>query len=72
MAASNPAEVDVLILESTYGNRLHSSRAAEEERLVAQIGTVLSRGGHCLIPAFALGRAQEVLLILWKRAPRAA
>ncbi len=57
-------KVDVLILESTYGNRLHSSRAAEEERLIEQIGAVLSRGGHCLIPAFALGRAQEVLLIL--------
>ena len=56
--------VDVLILESTYGNRLHSQRAAEEERLIAQVKEVIGRGGHCLIPAFALGRAQEVLLIL--------
>ncbi|HEX5417814.1 MAG TPA: MBL fold metallo-hydrolase, partial [Chloroflexota bacterium] len=58
------AKVDALVLESTYGNRLHSQRAAEEARLVAQVREVLARGGHCLIPAFALGRAQEVLLIL--------
>lgn len=56
--------VAALVLESTYGNRLHSQRAAEEARLIAQINTVLERGGHCLIPAFALGRAQEVLLVL--------
>jgi Cft2 family RNA processing exonuclease len=56
--------VDVLILESTYGNRLHSQRAAEEERLITQIAAVIGRGGHVLIPAFALSRAQEVLLIL--------
>ena len=56
--------VAALVLESTYGNRLHSQRAAEEARLIAQVNAVLERGGHCLIPAFALGRAQEVLLIL--------
>jgi Cft2 family RNA processing exonuclease len=56
--------VDVLVLESTYGNRLHSQRAAEETRLIGQIQEIIARGGHCLIPAFALGRAQEILLIL--------
>ncbi len=63
-AAPPRRRVDALILESTYGNRLHSVRAAEEERLVDQVAAVLARGGHCLIPTFALGRAQEVLLIL--------
>ncbi len=63
-AAPPRRQVDALILESTYGNRLHSVRAAEEERLIAQVRAVIARGGHCLIPAFALGRAQEVLLIL--------
>ena len=53
-----------LVLESTYGDKLHSRRADEEARLVAQVAAVLQRGGHCLIPAFALGRAQEVLLVL--------
>ncbi len=63
-AAPSRRRVDALILESTYGNRLHSVRAAEEARLVDQVTAVLARGGHCLIPTFALGRAQEVLLIL--------
>ncbi|MGH2459032.1 MAG: MBL fold metallo-hydrolase, partial [Chloroflexota bacterium] len=56
--------VDVMVLESTYGNRLHRQRAGEEARLIAQVRDILAGGGHCLIPAFALGRAQEVLLTL--------
>lgn len=53
-----------LVLESTYGDKLHSRRADEEARLIGKVAEVLARGGHCLIPAFALGRAQEVLLVL--------
>lgn len=59
-----PIRPDVLILESTYGGRLHANRAAEERRLVDTIAAVLAGGGKVLIPAFALGRAQEVLLTL--------
>lgn len=55
---------DVVICESTYGARLHASRKAEEERLAETVLEVLRDGGKVLIPAFALGRAQEVLLIL--------
>ncbi len=55
---------DVLILESTYGGRLHANRAVEEERLIATISRVLEEDGKVLIPAFALGRAQELLLTL--------
>lgn len=55
---------DVLILESTYGGRLHANRAAEERRLVNTIAQVTGQGGKVLIPAFALGRAQELILIL--------
>ncbi len=55
---------DVLILESTYGGRLHANRHAEERRLVETIGEVTAQGGKVLIPAFALGRAQEILLTL--------
>ncbi|TDT51040.1 MBL fold metallo-hydrolase [Fonticella tunisiensis] len=57
---------DVLIMESTYGDKLHSNRQVEEERLVQTVKEVISRGGRILIPAFALGRAQEVILILKK------
>jgi len=59
-----PFRPDVLILESTYGARLHANRAVEERRLVTTIAEVTGAGGKVLIPAFALGRAQEVLLTL--------
>lgn len=55
---------DLLVIESTYGNRLHADRHAEERRLAGAVAEVIERGGHVLIPAFALGRAQEVMLIL--------
>lgn len=55
---------DLIVLESTYGGRLHANRAAEERRLVDTVKEVLTAGGKVLIPAFALGRAQEVLLTL--------
>ncbi|MCC6191885.1 MAG: MBL fold metallo-hydrolase, partial [Anaerolineales bacterium] len=59
-----PFRPDILILESTYGGRLHANRAVEERRLAAAVGEVTAAGGKVLIPAFALGRAQEVLLTL--------
>ena len=55
---------DVMLLESTYGDRLHASRALEEERLVRVCAECMENGFKVLIPAFALGRSQEVLLIL--------
>ncbi|NTW97247.1 MAG: MBL fold metallo-hydrolase, partial [Oscillochloris sp.] len=55
---------DLLILESTYGGREHAPRRMEEQRLAAEVAAAIQRGGHVLIPAFALGRAQEVILIL--------
>jgi Cft2 family RNA processing exonuclease len=57
-------EPDVLIVESTYGGRLHANRAVQERKLVEAVAQTLEGGGKVLIPAFALGRAQEVLLIL--------
>ena len=60
---------DLVISEATYGQRLHEDRNAAEERLLGQVREVVERGGRVLIPAFAVGRAQEVLLIL-KRALR--
>lgn len=55
---------DVVVMESTYGNRLHTDRHLEEKRLAETVAEVVAGGGFALIPAFALGRAQEVLLIL--------
>ena len=55
---------DLLVLESTYGARLHPNRQAEELRLAQAVSDGLARGGHVLIPCFGLGRGQEVLLLL--------
>ena len=55
---------DLLVLESTYGARLHPNRQAEELRLCQAVAEGIARGGHVLIPSFGLGRGQEILLIL--------
>ena len=57
-------KADALVLESTYGGKLHAMRTSEERRMIETIKAVTDRGGKVLIPAFALGRAQEVLQIL--------
>ena len=58
------ASPDILVLETTYGGRLHANRAVQERRMIEMVSEVTGNGGKVLIPAFALGRAQEVLLIL--------
>jgi len=58
-----PNKADYLILESTYGNRLHHTTDPWEE--IEKIAReVISRGGRLLIPAFAVGRCQDVLYAL--------
>ena len=52
---------DVLFLESTYGDRLHGDRAHRMERLAEVLDHCLSDGGKVFIPAFSLGRTQEIL-----------
>ena len=59
-----PYQPDVMVMESTYGNKQHEDRAEEERRLVLDIAKVIDAGGKVLIPVFAIGRAQEVILIL--------
>jgi len=54
---------DLLVLESTYGARMHPNRQAEERRLAQAVAEGIQHG-HVLVPAFALGRAQEIILIL--------
>jgi Cft2 family RNA processing exonuclease len=55
---------DLLVLEATYGSRLHPNRQAEEQRLAQAVAEGLAHGGHTLIPCFGLGRGQEILLLL--------
>ncbi len=57
-------DVDVLICESTYGGREHKSRKSEQRRLISRVKKTLQQGGSVLMPAFAIGRAQEILMLL--------
>lgn len=64
-----PAEIPkvsphVLVMESTYGTQKHEARDVREALFTSTVESVVQRGGRCLIPVFALGRAQELLLIL--------
>jgi metallo-beta-lactamase family protein len=54
-------DADYLILESTYGDRLHQPRSATREALAEIIRSTVSEGGNVIIPSFAIGRTQEVL-----------
>jgi metallo-beta-lactamase family protein len=56
-----PARADYLYLESTYGNKLHENVAQRSERLNAIIQHSLKDGGAIIIPAFSVGRTQELL-----------
>ena len=61
-----PRDVEVLIIESTYGNRLHSSYADVEEELAQTIRDVAAGGGKVIIPSFAVGRTQHLVYVLHK------
>jgi metallo-beta-lactamase family protein len=56
-------EADYIVLESTYGDREHPDFDVKE-RLAEIINATASRGGHVLIPAFAVGRSQQLLYLI--------
>jgi metallo-beta-lactamase family protein len=56
--------IDTLIIEATYADRSHESVADAEARLGEAVRRVAARGGKVLVPAFALGRAQELIYSL--------
>ncbi|THH02931.1 hypothetical protein EW145_g6682 [Phellinidium pouzarii] len=71
-AEVSPVRPDVLIVESTYGVQGHEGRDEKELRFTSLVHKIIRRGGHVLVPTFALGRAQELLLILeeyWEKHP---
>src|SRR4051812_22689545 len=61
----DPTEADAMLLECTYGDRTHPEEPAAEQ-LQKAILDAIQRGGPLLIPAFAIGRTQEILF-LWRR-----
>lgn len=60
-APKPPYQADILVLESTYGDRLHQDRRNRRQRLKAVIDQALRDNGSVLIPAFSIGRTQELL-----------
>ena len=60
---------DLLVIESTYCHSRHRDRAGQIQDFVGAIAEVVGRGGRVLIPAFGLGRAQEVALMMREQLP---
>jgi len=60
-APKPPERADILVMESTYGDRCHEDRATRAERLRAAVEHALRDGGTVLVPAFSIGRTQELL-----------
>ena len=60
----NFIEIDYLITEATYGNRNHPSREEQEKLFKETVVNTIDKNGIALISAFAVGRSQEILLIL--------
>lgn len=66
---NNPDSVEegeYVIMESTYGNRLHKSLKESVEELADAIDNTFKKGGNVLIPAFAVGRTQDIIYMLKK------
>ncbi|MCI4328885.1 MAG: MBL fold metallo-hydrolase, partial [Thermoplasmata archaeon] len=61
---ARPLKCDILVLESTYAGREHADRKETERRFRDKVAETVERGGQVIIPAFAVGRAQEVLMSL--------
>ena len=59
-----PPRADVVVIETTYGDRLHKPMDASVDELYGAISDTLGRGGNVIIPTFALERAQELLWML--------
>lgn len=59
-----PPGSEVLVLESTYGDRLHSDEKENERQLVEIVTRTIQRGGRVVVPSFAVGRTQELVAVL--------
>jgi metallo-beta-lactamase family protein len=64
-APTHPETADFVLMESTYGDRLHGTGDTGQE-LALVINDTVMRGGNILIPCFAVGRAQEIMHLLYK------
>ncbi len=64
-------DANILIMESTYGLYDHPERNRVEELFIETVRSIIEDGGNVLVPAFSLGRAQEILALLVERLPNA-
>ncbi|MGC2789827.1 MAG: MBL fold metallo-hydrolase [Thermoplasmata archaeon] len=64
VGAAEPLQCDVLVMESTYAGKEHPDRKETERRFRDKVAETVERGGKVIVPAFAVGRAQEVLMSL--------
>jgi metallo-beta-lactamase family protein len=63
-APATPQQADVVVMETTYGDRLHKALEPSVDELYEAISATFARGGNVIIPTFALERAQELLFYL--------
>src|SRR5207253_9264664 len=63
---AKPVACDNLFIESTYAGRQHPERLKSEHAFLRKIEQVVNRGGLALVPSFAVGRTQDVILTLAK------
>lgn len=61
---TKPLKCDMLFMEGTYAGREHDNRKQLERKFLEKIDEVINRGGTVIIPAFAVARSQEILLVL--------
>ncbi len=65
--AETELEADILVIEGTYGNSIHPKREVIEKEFIDAVKEVIEAGGNVLIPAFSLGRSQEILTLLYEK-----
>jgi metallo-beta-lactamase family protein len=57
-------DIDYMIIESTYGNRLHDDLPCTDEKLAKVVNDTISKGGKIIVPAFSLDRTQDIVYCL--------
>lgn len=60
-------KTDIVMIESTYGDREQTPRKETEKKFVEKVEEIVESGGHVILPAFAVGRSQEIIDVLVER-----
>ncbi len=70
VSGAKTVDCDILFIEGTYANRNHPKKEEEQQRFLDRVLEVVERNGTCLVPAFANGRTQDVLMLLHRTNPQ--